>query len=167
MNLRVWSKIPFVLVCFSGEQRIYTMELRCFRACGLLIMVLFCLVSLNIYLDQQTDIGETWLVQNIRQSISIAEIDNTPNLEMVMRGIDIAKKRPLGSLNPNGDPSSKNRLFDFRSSEDCDHHFSFVQTSRRLVCTVAFDSVSWGSLEEYIHGSDTASMSSWSLGYTG
>ena len=143
------------------------MELRCLRACGLLILASLCLLYLNIYLDPQTGLGETWLVQNIRQSISVVEIDNSPNLEMVMNGIDITKKRPLGTLDPNGDPSHKNRLFNFRSSDDCDHHFSFVQTSRRLVCTVDFDSVSWDSLEEYIHGSSSSSMSSWSLGYTG
>jgi hypothetical protein len=81
-------------------------------------------------------------------------------------GIDITKKHPL-PLKPEGDPSFRNQLFEFRDPGACDGTLSFVQLSRRLVCTSDFESVSWGSLEQYIYGSSASSMSSWDIGYTG
>ena len=80
--------------------------------------------------------------------------------------MDIAKKHPL-PLKPEGDPSFRNQLFEFREAGACDGILSFVQLSRRLVCTADFESVSWGSLEEYIYGSSASSMSNWGMGYTG
>ena len=70
-------------------------------------------------------------------------------------------------MKPEGDPSFRNQLFEFRDPADCDDMLSFVQTSRRIVCTADFEAEAFNSLESYIYGSSKSAMSSWSLSYTG
>ena len=81
-------------------------------------------------------------------------------------GVDISKKHPL-PLKPEGDPSFRYPLFEYKNPESCNELLSFVHVGRRLVCTADFDSVAWDSIETYIYGSSTSSMSSWSMEYTG
>ena len=70
-------------------------------------------------------------------------------------------------MKPEGDPSFRNQIFEFNDPADSDKILSFVQTSRRLVCTADFESEAFSSLEEYIDGTSASSMSDWSLSYTG
>ena len=70
-------------------------------------------------------------------------------------------------MKPEGDPSFRNPLFIFNDPVDCDGLLSFVHTARRLVCSAAFESEAFDTLESYIYGSSKSSMSSWSISYEG
>merc|ERR1719369_1415995 len=92
-----------------------------------------------------------------------------PNLNRALLGIDIAKKHPM-PLKPEGDPAFKQIIFNAVYRDETLGNmdvFSFIQPIDNVDCSKEFQSTSWGSMDEYIKGSSSSSMSNWYSGYQG
>ena len=91
------------------------------------------------------------------------------NLNMALRGTDIAKKYPLPS-GPDGDPSVRGIIFN-AVKRDFDHGnmepYTFYTYNPDIQCDSEFDTKAWTNLKQYIHGSSDSSMSNWDVGYNG